>query len=140
MKWQQKFEDELGNRDRDLPNKLQNEASGILNYWLEGYQDWRKNDLQVPSSLISATNVYRNDQDLFAQFVDAKCEVGAAFTCSSNALKKHYFEWCEANHTKPMSGHRFGRKLTERGFKVADDKRTRIGIHLKNPLGYGLTE
>ena len=124
--------------DPDLPNKLRNEASGILNYWLDGYRDWRKNGLQVPSSLIKATNVYRNEQDLFAQFVSEKCEVGAGFTCLTNDLKKHYFEWCEANHTKPMSGHRFGRKLKERGFSVADDKRTRVGIQLKEPLSYGL--
>ncbi len=138
MPWTQQFR---GDRcDPDLPNKLAKERPGILNYWIEGYQEWREKGLQVPLSLIKATNAYRSEQDLFAQFVGEVCVIGPGEQCSNQELKKQYFNWCEDNHTKPMSGHRFGRKLTERGYKIGEDKRTRIGIAVRKPFKYGFPD
>jgi len=138
MRWGQEFKGDKC--DPDLPNKLAREASGILNYWLEGFQDWRKNGLNVPPSLKQSTNVYRSDQDLFAQFVEECCITGPGESCETQELKRQYFGWCEENHTKPMSGHRFGRKLTERGFKIAENKRTRLGINTKEALRFGFPD
>jgi putative DNA primase/helicase len=87
--------------------------------------------LMVPPSLRNATNIYRSDQDLLEQFIREECVVGATESYANNDLKRRYFAWCEDNNTKPLSGHRFGRKLTERGYRMDDDKRTRRGISVR---------
>jgi len=129
MKFTQKFEGDAC--DRDLPAKLRAEAAGIFNLWLKGFADWYKNGLMIPPSLRNATNVYRTEQDLLEQFIKEECVVGVTENCASNDLKRRYFSWCEDNNTKPLSGHRFGRKLTERGYRMDDDKRTRRGISVR---------
>ena len=130
MKFTQKFEGDAC--DRDLPVKLRTEAAGIFNLWLKGFAEWHKHGLMIPPSLRNATNVYRSEQDLLEQFVGEECVVGATESCSNNDLKRRYFSWCEDNNTKPLSGHRFSRKLTERGYTMHDDKRTRRGISVRS--------
>jgi putative DNA primase/helicase len=132
MKFTQKFEGE--DCDPDLPAKLRTESAGIFNLWLKGFCSWHKNGLMIPESLRNATNVYRNEQDLLEQFIEEECVVGPAESCANQTLKHHYFAWCEGNNTKSLSGHRFSRKLTERGFRMDDDKRTRQGISIR-PYG-----
>ena len=130
MKFTQKFEGDAC--DRDLPAKLRTEAAGIFNLWLKGFADWHKHGLMIPPSLRNATNVYRTEQDLLEQFIGEECVVGVTESCANNDLKRRYFAWCENNNTKPLSGHRFGRKLTERGYRMDDDKRTRRGISVRS--------
>ena len=98
----------------------------------QGFADWHKNGLMIPDSLCNAINVYRNGQDLLEQFIEEECVVGATESCAKHDLKRRYFSWCEDNNTKPLSGHRFSRKLTERGFRMDDDKRTRWGISVRS--------
>jgi putative DNA primase/helicase len=129
MKFTQKFEGE--DCDRDLPAKLRAEAAGIFNLWRKGFAEWHKDGLMIPASLRNATNVYRTEQDLLEQFIREECVVGATESCTHNDLKRRYFFWCEDNNTKALSGHRFSRKLTERGYRMDDDKRTRRGISVR---------
>jgi putative DNA primase/helicase len=130
MKFTQKFEGDAC--DRGLPAKLRTEAAGIFNLWLKGFAEWHKHGLMIPPSLRNATNVYRTEQDLLEQFIREECVVGVTESCANNDLKRRYFSWCEDNNTKPLSGHRFGRKLTERGYRMDDDKRTRRGISVRS--------
>jgi putative DNA primase/helicase len=132
LKFTQKFEGK--DRDPDLPAKLRTESAGIFNLWLKGFADWFKSGLMIPDSLRKATNGYRNEQDLLEQFIEEECVVGPAESCANKTLKLRYFAWCEGNNTKALSGHRFSRKLTERGFRLDNDKRTRQGISAR-PYG-----
>ena len=129
MKFIQKFEGDAC--DRDLPAKLRTDAARIFNLWLKGFADWHKNRLMIPDSLRNATNVFRNEQDLLEQFIEEECVVGATESCANHDLKRRYFSWCEDNSTKPLSGQRFSQELTERGFRMDDDKRTRWGISVR---------
>lgn len=40
------------------------ESSGILNWLLEGYQDWKANDFDEPECVIAATAEYRKNEDI----------------------------------------------------------------------------
>jgi putative DNA primase/helicase len=132
LKFTQKFEGK--DRDPDLPAKLRTESAGIFNLWLKGFADWYKRSLMIPDSLLRATNGYRNEQDLLEQFIKEECVVGPDESCTNQTLKHRYFAWCEDNNSKALSGHRFSRKLTERGFRIDDSKRTRQGISVR-PYG-----
>jgi putative DNA primase/helicase len=134
MKFTQKFEGDAC--DRDLPAKLRTEAAGIFNLWLKGFADWHKKGLMTPESLRKATSFYRSDQDLIGQFISDECYIGDKHKCTSSDLKRHYSGWCKDNNIRPLSGHRFGRKMTDRGYLIDDDKRTRLGISLIEPKKY----
>ncbi|MDO4507454.1 MAG: phage/plasmid primase, P4 family, partial [Spirochaetales bacterium] len=50
-------------RDKDLPNKLLAENSGIFNWLLRGYDMWKKEGLLEPEAIKNANEEYRFDMD-----------------------------------------------------------------------------
>ena len=53
-----------------------NEASGILNWLLAGYRDWRKNGFCEPEAVTNATREYRQAEDEIEQFLANYCVLG----------------------------------------------------------------
>ena len=127
-------------RDRDLLPKLKAEASGILNLWLKGYQAWKKGGLQIPKSLIHATNVFRDENDLLGQWLEDCCTVGQGLSESKARLYHNYTRWAENCGYHPLTQNSFSRSLRERGYLIASDKRTIKGLANKNFSSGGLTE
>src|SRR5688572_30121768 len=46
-------------QDKELPEKLQGETAGILNWALLGCLEWQRRGLGEPSAVMKATNDYR---------------------------------------------------------------------------------
>jgi P4 family phage/plasmid primase-like protien len=55
--------------------KLKAEASGILNWALEGLRQYRKRGLSAPQEVREATQDYRSEENIVQQFLDARCIV-----------------------------------------------------------------
>ena len=55
-----------GERDRDLPAKLEKELPGILAWMIEGAKLWHRDGLNPPSIVRAATKQYFETEDLFA--------------------------------------------------------------------------
>jgi len=125
-------------RDPNLLDKLKAEASGILNIWLKGYQEWKKSGLQVPDSLRKATNIFRADSDLLGQWLEESCVIAANQKIDKKLLYRAYRGWCEDGGYNGLTQNSFSRSLRERGFSVASDKRTVLGITLIRMLDAGL--
>ena len=53
--------------------EFKNEISGILNWALEGWSDYRQNGLQVPSAVKNATSEYKSESDTLTAFISEKC-------------------------------------------------------------------
>jgi P4 family phage/plasmid primase-like protien len=106
-------------RDGKLPEKLLAELPGILNWAIAGCLDWQRSGLGVPQAVEDATNAYRQEQDVLADFLTEHCVIDAQANVFSGALYKAYTTWCETNGTKSISNTAFGRRLTERGFTAA---------------------
>lgn len=64
-------------RDRNLVNKLLNEAPGVLNWLVAGLLDYLEAGLQVPDLVLEATKEYRADSDPYGQFLQECCVVSA---------------------------------------------------------------
>jgi P4 family phage/plasmid primase-like protien len=128
-----------GERDGKLPAKLAAELPGILNWAIAGCLDWQKDGLGVPQAVTDATEEYRQEQDVLADFIAEHCMIDPQAYAVAGPLHKVYTAWCEANGTKPLSSQAFGRRLTERGFKAdkprIGGKQTRIwrGIGFGSP-------
>lgn len=122
--------------DGDLGDKLVAEAPGILAWAVRGCLEWQERGLEAPPEVMDATAEYRADMDIFQDFLDEYCEMGAGLEVQPRALYMAYRAWAESTGHKPMSQTMMGRKMTERGFKKVEEghEKTRwyVGVGLRN--------
>lgn len=121
-------------RDRDLPDKLKNELSGILNWSLAGVKVFLESGLQIPEEVRSATATYRAEQDILGNWIEEHCTLDAQTSDEYAALYQDYVNWCETSHEEPINKSRFSASLDERGYlahRGAKGKRLRLGIARK---------
>lgn len=80
--------------DKNLDDKLQAEAPGILNWQIAGCLEWQKRELEpIPAIVTSATQEYQTESDPLAQFIDDRCSIGKAYTVQASELYKSYLNW-----------------------------------------------
>jgi len=125
-------------RDPKLGEKLRAELPGILNWAIAGCLAWQRNGLGVPQAVKDATEEYRQEQDVLADFLDEHCVIDPQAYAVAGPLHKLYTTWCENGVAKALNQQAFGRRLTERGFKAdkprIGGKQTRIwrGLRIAN--------
>lgn len=62
--------------DRDLPDKLRAEWPGILRWMIEGCLQWLDIGLNPPRAVQAATDIYLNEEDSLAQWIEECCIIG----------------------------------------------------------------
>jgi phage/plasmid-associated DNA primase len=92
-----------------------------------------------------ATDEYREEMDMLAEFLGDCCVFGAKQFVQKKALYLAYTDWCEGFRQRPMGYSLFCRQLSERGYtsqpryvKVGNTKksvRVWIGIGLRVDAG-----
>jgi putative DNA primase/helicase len=121
-------------RDGKLGERLRTELPGILNWAIAGCLDWQQYGLGVPQAVKDATEEYRQEQDVIAQFLEDRCVLDPQAWVHSGTLIKVYAAWCESNGSKPVSTTAFGRRMNERGLtpgRGRDGKRVYAGVRLR---------
>jgi putative DNA primase/helicase len=104
-------------KDANLPKRLLAEAPGILNWLLEGYREYLHLGLAVPETVAAATEGYRQDSDVFGDFLAACTVVNDKATAPAQKLYDAYGAWAAVNGVHPVvSSVRFAGLLQERGF------------------------
>lgn len=103
--------------DRALPDKLRDEASGIVNRLLAGLRDWIENGLQLPEEVLAATEDYRSDSDPLGRFLEACTQPADGGRVQSSLLHQVFVAWCKANGEREWTPTGFGRAMRERGFE-----------------------
>lgn len=114
-------------RRERFEDELLKEASGILNWLIAGYRDWRAGGLRVPEGVRAATETYRNDNDPLGQFISVCClppddldkmrgPDGTLPDERASHLYAAYRLWCEEAVTDAMSKRIFGLKLGDKGY------------------------
>lgn len=120
-----------GREDLELPNKLEAELSGILNWAIQGCLDWQRSGLQPPAKVQAATQAYRDEMDVFGPFIAERCVIHRGADVRANDLWNAYKTWCEESGTKEQTQTKFGKYLTSKGFYVEKSSVIkRIGIGL----------
>lgn len=104
-------------RDKGLPAALRAELPGILNWAIAGCLAWQKEGLGYPSEVRDATAAYRDEMDVFGDFLAARCVVGPAEESRADVLLAAYEGWRVENGERELSPKGFGKKLSERGFQ-----------------------
>ena len=122
--------------DRQLEAKLRFEWPGILRWMIEGCLDWQRNGLARPESIVSATEAYFSEQDLFGQWLEDCCDVNldsATMWDLTGSLFDSWEKYAETAGEKPGSAKSFAESLRKRGFSPKRTKTARgfIGVRLK---------
>lgn len=131
-------------QDKTLAIKLRNEASGILNWMIQGLKEYNKIGLNPPACVVTTTKEYREDQDILHDFIEECCiyrkdqelELSGDVTEYAKDLYLSYESWHNYNGGSPkdkLSSTKFGILLSDRGFKKTRDNKGKKyhGIKLK---------
>ena len=103
--------------DPDLPEKLRQEASGILAWLVRGCLIWQRDGLNPPEVVRAAVADYRRDEDLLGDFVDECLEADPEAVAGVRAAELfNIFEsWWTLNVSKnPPKQRRFSQLLRRR--------------------------
>jgi putative DNA primase/helicase len=120
-------------QDKQLEMKLKNEASGILNWLLEGTARWRREGLKAPAAILNATDEYRGEMDVIGNFLKERCVQEKSATIRIRELYKAYSDWCEENNEHAISERFFSMRLKEMSFEQGRTSEARywVGIALQ---------
>jgi len=125
-------------RDEErIPNYeriLLEERNGIINWAIEGFLKWQEEGLGIPEEVRKATQDYRDEMDVLAEFISTMCIENPEIRSTTKELYNAYCKWCEEVGEKPISNRVFGRRLEERGYKPFRTMRERgwQGIGLRS--------
>jgi putative DNA primase/helicase len=120
-------------QDRELEQKLRGEASGILNWILEGTVRWCGERLKTPLVITNATDEYRGEMDVIGNFIRERCVQGPGCSIRARELFKVYQDWCDENNEHACSERILGLRLKELGIeqKRMGDGRYWQGLMIK---------
>jgi putative DNA primase/helicase len=118
--------------DKNLPERLKEEASGILAWLVRGCLAWQQQGLNPPACVIEATKAYQKDEDIIAQFIDDCCEVAPHLHAQAKPFFEAFRSWCDQNGQKPLNQKRFGIEMKQRFDSESGRNVHYIGIGLKN--------
>jgi putative DNA primase/helicase len=106
-------------QDKHLEMKLKAEASGILNWLLEGAARWKKEGLNVPAAILNATDEYRGEMDVIGNFLKDCCVQKSDASIRIRELYKAYSDWCDENKEHAVNERFFSMRLKEMSFEQA---------------------
>ena len=122
-------------RDDNLKETLREELPGILAWLVRAAVDWHRKGLPVPPAIAVLNVEYRQDSDVLAPFITARCALVDQAEVGASKLYKVYKAWAEdegMGAREIMSATLFGRKLAERFRRVERSSgRAYIGIGLQ---------
>ncbi len=110
------------------------EASGILNWMIEGCREWLQNGLKLypPARVTEAAAEYRKDQDTVSQFVRACCEPNPNFEATLETIHSSYQSWMQAEYNwKGLGRRRFSEELERLGIHKGRDSKNITIFKLK---------
>lgn len=124
--------------DKTLPEKLKEEAGQILAWAILGCMDWQENGLVRPEIVQVATQDYFDDQDLFGQWLNNRCERGRSKFEMTTPLYNDWVDYARAAGEEPGSQRAMSSKLKRAGFqhRNANGVRAYYGLQLKRQGDY----
>lgn len=89
---------EPAEQDKTLKTRLQSieNASGILNWLLDGLRLYRAEGLKQPPSIVKATEEYRKNSDKIGLFI-SECLHPCKQNCAASAVYSVFASWCDEN-------------------------------------------
>jgi putative DNA primase/helicase len=106
--------------DLDLTQKLRAEWPGILRWIIEGCLSWQAHGLRRPNAVREATSEYFAEQDIFATWLEERCEVELdnqhKWETSKNLLAS-WTQFAKSTGEEPGSGRVFRQRMRRHGLR-----------------------
>ncbi|MST31624.1 hypothetical protein GHK86_02610 [Acidimicrobiaceae bacterium USS-CC1] len=110
-------------QDPHLAERLEAELPGILNWALRGCLIWQRDGLGVPAAIREATEAYRAEQDVLAQFLGEVTVTTPVGKVNGGQLYRAYTSWCATQGLDhPLSQKAFVSRLQDRGLRSETDR------------------
>jgi putative DNA primase/helicase len=117
-------------KDPTLPDRLLQEAAGILAWAVEGCLLWQQTGLQAPALVTEATAAYRQEQDTLTAFLQECCLLDRTYTAELAAAFLTYTLWAgNGNEDRPLGKTQFKKALAERGYPAWPGRQNKAFIH-----------
>lgn len=105
-----------------LDREILKEAPGILAWLVRGCLLWQRDGLNPPRSIMEASEEYRRNEDLLADFIDECCIIEPGAKEKGAALYERFVTWYNANiGKKEWTGTRFGKQLSQKFNKTKSE-------------------
>ena len=110
------FKQTIGDDEKDpqLVNKLQAEASGILRWAIDGCLKWQQDGLKAPQAVIAATQAYRAEMDFIQAFFDEHIQIDKQAKTSNKDLYAAYRNYANESGEFVVSLRIFVEKIKEK--------------------------
>lgn len=117
-----------------LDTKLRAEHGKILNWAIEGCINWLSLGLVRPVSITNATDEYFDDQDLFGQWLEERCDVGERCNEAPARLYQNWSYFAKEAGEQAGTQKAFASELQRRGFLPGRSNGSRFyrGLCLKS--------
>lgn len=102
--------------DGSLPMKLEAEATPILTWIAEGYQEYCKQGLNPPETVQMRTQEYRSETDLVAQFLATCTRVEEHEASTAGEMYNAYVSYCRENGEEWLPSTKFKESMARHGF------------------------
>jgi len=121
--------------DRQLPDKLKDEAPGILRWAIDGLKQYRTQGLNDPPAVRDATLEYRADEDVLGRFLAASCSLGDSLQIQGRKLYTSFKDWAASYGESVIDEKKFAKCLADRGLRKMKTKVGNfwVGIALADP-------
>ena len=96
---------------------LLEEASGILNWMLDGFRVWRERGLCVPALMEADATEYRELFDPISGFLKDCTEQKSGAKTPASDMRASYVFYCKKTDAEPVHSNSFGRALKARKIK-----------------------
>ena len=101
-------------RDATLGDRIRAELPGVLAWAVQGCLEWRKDGLRPPAAVVAASEEYREESDILADWMDTLTwEPDAKVPMVQ--LYKSYRDWALELGQQPWSARRLAARLREKG-------------------------
>ncbi len=105
-------------RDRTLSDRLRDEWPGILEWAIEGCNEWKEDGLAPPERVLAATEEYLASEDAFGTWLQEDVEKQHGAHETSADMYKSWKAWAENAGEFVGTQKRLSQALLERGFEA----------------------
>jgi len=104
-------------KDPSLMPRLKAEASGVLNWVLDGWRIYCEEGLVIPEIVNAATQEYRQESNPVGEFISNWTMRRPGERILASRLYRAYQEYCKKEGMKAWTQKTFGDRLTEQGVR-----------------------
>lgn len=104
--------------DKNLQEKLLEEAAGVLNWCLDGTKKWQERGLTTPETISDAIRLYKYESDQISRWIEDRVSSVPGSRTTLNDFYNSYKQWAIENGERQFSKNFFQKQLRERGYDL----------------------